>query len=363
MATAIKTIGSIGRTNIVLVFGHGNNSTAVITSVTARLSNRNGKERIRFSGPASFDKRTEKHITDVVLTAADTIVSDLGLPKESFDISAVNIGAASINNLGTNISRFSADVSLFLVILSAQLEIPILQNMVCTGHIASPEGDIRMVKGIPAKLRAACGDESINTFIHPAIDVDGSLDSLSPQEKKEIVTSLIKAKRNIRTMAVRDVGELIETVFSEENVVMSSLRKDYYTVSAPFSAGQTPMGRATAYLTKNKERRFWKVLERQLLEGRSDDAKKLLDALTEFHTRNETYPTGLGYQLLRLVQSLPPETRRLKISFPLLPVSSCIQISRFATDSDQKDVPLLFKATSGEGIGKLFEEKRNRSKP
>ena len=156
MATGIKTTSSIGRANIVLVFGHGNNSTAVITSVTARLSKRKGKERIRFSGPATFDKKTEKHITDVVLTTADTIVSDLGFPQESFDISAVNIGAASINNLGMNISRFSADASLFLVILSAQLEIPIPQGMLCTGHIASPEGDIRMVKGIPAKLRAAC---------------------------------------------------------------------------------------------------------------------------------------------------------------------------------------------------------------
>ena len=86
-----------------------------------------------------------------------------------------------------------------------------------------------------------------------------------------------------------------------------------------------------------------------------------MDALTGFYTREGTYPTGLGYRLLRLIQSLPPETCRLKITFPLLSVSKCIKISQFAKDSDQKDVPLLFKAISGEAITK--PHKGNETEP
>ena len=79
-------------------------------------------------------------------------------------------------------------------------------------------------------------------------------------------------------------------------------------------------GRAVEFLVHNNENRFWTVLERQLLEGRNKDARDLLLSLAEFQIHRKTYPKGLGRSLLRLIQSLPPETRRLKIDFPLLPM-------------------------------------------
>ena len=86
----------------------------------------------------------------MVLAAADNIINALDLPKHSFDIWVANIGATSLNEIGITISGFSADVPVLLAILSASLQLPVSADIVSTGHIASPDGDIRMVRGLPA---------------------------------------------------------------------------------------------------------------------------------------------------------------------------------------------------------------------
>jgi hypothetical protein len=348
MAEITREAPYIGRANMVLLFGQRDEPTAVISSVVVRVCAEVRGGRLRFLGPAAFDKKTAKHIADVVLPTADSILEALDLAQENFDISVVNIGAASINDIGLNISKFSADVPVLLAILSAVLEIPVPQDTVCTGHIASADGDIRMVTGIAAKLKAAIDTESISTFVHPALDQDSSMDSLSPMEKERAAAALSKAKGGIRAVSVRDVEEVLKAVFSDDRVVLSSLRKGFYKLSMSRFAQETPIGRAAQYLARKNAKRLWAALECQLLRGQNDDAEELLVALALFHIDRKIYPKALGYRLLKLVQSLPPQTRRLKIAFPLLPISQCIKLSQFAQESEHEDVLLLFKATSGQ---------------
>ena len=139
-----------GRANMVLVFDYGEDSTAVITSLGARICEHDHKERIRFTGTVTFSEKTAKHILEMILPVADSIFNSLDLPEKCFEISAVNIGAASVNDIGLNISGFSADVSMLLAILSAVLQIPVSGSLVSTGHIASPDGQITIGKNLPA---------------------------------------------------------------------------------------------------------------------------------------------------------------------------------------------------------------------
>ena len=81
----------------------------------------------------------------------------------------VNLDAASITEVGLNISGFSADVPILLAILSASLQMAVPEDIVSTGHIASPDGDIRMVRNLPTKFAAAVEANSIKRFVHPAI--------------------------------------------------------------------------------------------------------------------------------------------------------------------------------------------------
>ena len=340
-----------GTANLVLVLGQGQEATAVLSTVVVYAFEPENSERIRFTGPAAFHKKTAKHLKEVVLPIVDQILEALGLPQINFEICVANIEASSINDIGLNISGNSLDVPVLVGMLSAALEIPIDKELVFTGHIASLHGDIRMVSGLPAKLTAAIDSELITTFVHPGLDQDGSLDSLSPNKKQCIAGAIAMAKRKLRLTGVRDINDLVRAVFSDEHIALASLKKGFYEASAPAPHTDSPMGKAAKFLGLNNTVRFWKALERQLMEGRNDDAGNFLRAMADFHLQQRLYPKDFGHKLLQLIQSLPPETRRFKVIFPLLPMTQCIELSQFAKESDHEDVKSLFKATSGEIIG------------
>jgi len=350
-----------GRANTVLVFGHGDGVTAVISTVVARVREKKRGKRLRFTGPATFEKKTAEHVIEVVLPAADNVLKALNLPEKYFDASVVNLDAASIMDIGLIISGYSADVPILLAILSAGLEIAVPEDIVSTGHIASTDGDIRMVKNIPAKLEAAIKAGSIKRFIHPAVAQESPLDSLSPGERQGAADAINRGKRDITTIAVRDIGDLVPVIFSDEQTVLAGLRQGFYTDAISSLTAETAGGRVVEFLVQN-EKRYWTVLESQLLEGRTDDAKDLLLSFAQFHTQRKTYPKGFGRRLLRLIQSLPPQTRRLKLDFPLLPMSECIQLGQFGKESDHEDVPLLFRAGFGEKA-LLIAKESNRTGP
>ncbi len=350
-----------GRANTILVFGQEDDVKAVVSSVVARITEQSAEDRVRFTGSALFDDKSIKHIIDVILPMIDRVCQSLGLPKKHFEISLVNLSAASIMDVGMSVTGYSADVPVVMSMLSASLEMVVPQNMAFTGHMASVDGDIRMVRSLPIKLKAAIQEEAISTFIHPVVDKDSSLASFSPKEKERVSGAISEAKRLIRTEAVHDLSELITMVFSDEQVVSSSLKLGYYQASFPVTAKQTPIEKSTEYLTMNHDPRFWNALEYDLLGNRCEDAKELVLLFAQFHISHKRYPVGLGRKLLRLVQSLPPETRRLKISFPLLPLSMCIQLSQFASDADYEDVPILFKSISGHASPPLRKKVESNS--
>jgi len=353
--TGLNTCNSFtGRANAVFIFNLGTDSKAVITPIIVQASSE-GSDHVRFSGTGSFSQKTVNHLLEFVFPVVDNILRILKLPKINYEVSIVNIDVASMNDIGQTISGFSAGAPTFIAAMSANLEISVPENAVFTGHIASLDGDIRMVKGIPAKLEAITNNESLMTFYHPKIGGDGSLECLSPHEKEKIDEALYEVKRTIRTVGVSDVSELVQHVFSDEQVVIASLKHGFYEIENPTSDQNSAVERAVEYFSKNNAKRFWWVLKGQLIEGRHADAYKLLQAFTMFYIKKKEYPSGFGKRLYRLVQSLPPETRRLKLVFPLIPVSECIQVSQFADESQSEDVFLLFKAVSGERGRRLHQ--------
>jgi hypothetical protein len=341
-----KTSGSYtGRAKAVFELNLGDEPKAVVTSVVAHACDKAG-DSIRFSGAASFSSKTRQHIFEVVMPVAKNILRDLGLPETNFDISIVNLDVAAVNDIGLEISGFSADVPALVAVLSARLEIPISDEIVFTGHIASSDGDIRMVRGIPAKLTAVEKTKTIRIFVHPEVSKDTSLNSFMPTEKEKIINALIKARSVLRTVGVRDIGDLMPAIFSEDKVILAGLEKGFFKSSISSFSTESAAGRTVAFFIKDNEQRFWKVLERQMIECRNEDAKQLLLAFTRFHLDQKTYPDKLGVRLFNLIQSLPPETRRKKLDFPLLPLPNCIQLSQLAHETELEDVLVLFKAVT-----------------
>jgi hypothetical protein len=221
---------------------------------------------------------------------------------------------------------------------------PVPGDVVCTGHISSSDGDISMVKNLPAKLAAAAAAPSITAIFCPDLQADDSLSQLSPREREQAEASAAAARSRIEVVPVAHVAELVRKVFSDQKVVLAALSNGFYEeASLTSSDGAAQAARA---LTQNISDRFWTCLEQCLQQGDSTAAKKLLTARIEYHVSKESYAQGFGGTALCLLQSVPPATRRLKLNLPLVKTKDCIRLSQFAGQGDQEDVQLLFEFAS-----------------
>jgi len=345
-----SSVLTIGRARTVLVFGDGDDTRAVISSVVAHTRDNINGDRISFVGPVAFERSTIEHARDVLVPIIDNILDLLGLSKKNFEISVVNPGAVSAYDLGVNISGFSADVPMILAMLSATLNVAISDNIVSTGHIASSDGDIAVVKAMCAKINAAFDDKSVSCFIYSNLEADGSLAVLSPVETENTKVAVIKAKSRLKMMAVNDIADLIRAVFTDEAIVPASLQEGFFGIDCSRQSGGNPISTSVRFLAENNEVRFWSALERYFHAGDNENAKKLLLAWSQFHIASKRYPKEFGRKLIQLLRSLPPGTRKVRIDFPVLPTLECVKLTLFADKSDADDIRLLYNAVEGKTI-------------
>jgi len=340
----------IGRARTVLVFAAGQAARATVSSIVARVRRPFGRRRrLVFRGPAGFAPEAAAHLRDTVLAVVDQITESLGISRKCFEVSAVNVGAASSSNIGLAISGFSADAAVLLAMLSAALRLPIPQNVVVTGHIASAGGDLGPVANLPAKLAAAAASPDISRLLHPLVDPDGSLAALAPDRRDEINDAVSAVKGDIQMVSISDVSQLLQEICTDRALVEAALRRDFFEEVGEHNRSGSVVDRAAAFLARGNEERFWRVLETHLFAGRDHETKDLLRFRLGYQLRRTQYPPRFGGRLLRLVWSLPPATRRTrkKTLFPLMTMADCLKLAHFATPEDMSDTQHLFDAASG----------------
>lgn len=344
-----------GRARTVLVFGKGPAARAVVTAVVVKLRRKTTNRRLTVTGSVAFEPRVISHLIDTVLSVVDRIMQLLGLPKRSFELSVVNIGAASAADLGVTVSGFSSDTPVFLALVSAGLKMPLRQDVVTTGHIASLDGDLRSVESIPAKLAATAELPDVSRFVYPASDADTSLETLSPKARQRIADTVAEVFGRLRSIDVRDVADLLREATSDEARTLGALRSGFFIAREDLAQDGGIPARATQLLGKGNDLRFWRALESHLRAGKSRPAKILLSTWVRFHLRHKHYPKNFGLKLSHLIGSLPQATRRIKVSFPILPVADCVALGRFASKADDDDVRRLFEASAGK---RFFDHSR-----
>jgi len=336
---------AIGIVNMALVSGMGK---AVISQIVIRrIKQRAGSKRLRFVGKVRFSEAVQEHTKNIILPIIDRIVDTLGLDKENFKISAVNLGAASARDAGIDVSGLSADVSLFIAILSEALQIPVSSDFIVTGHIASANGDISAVEGIPAKVEAAQKDISVRFFIYPDLD-DESLKVLSPNLMDNSIKAIMAARDHLRTRAVRDIGQLVRLVITEESVVWAGLKEGFFRTSMIPDKFNNPIQDVISFLTCNNQERFWNVMY-YLFNKEPEKGKQLLDVFVQFFLGEKKYPKGFGAGLLHLMHSLSSDAR-CRIDFPILDRDLCTKLISYTKDSDYDDRRILLNVIDGENI-------------
>jgi len=346
---------TVGQAKTVIVFLSGSKAQAVVTSVVATARPTGSTERIRFAGVVAVDGKTQRHILNDLLPRVDQMLTALGQPIQDYDLAFVNLSCASVAEIPLLIQGFSADLSVFLAIFSAGSGVPVAQDRVFSGHIASPHLEVRMVGHLWEKMEAAAADPSITTFVCPSLDADKSLSTLSPREKERAEEAEIRWKEHGKVCPVLDVGELFTVAFSEGSIVLAGLERGFFEVRIPSGSIESPADGAVEYLVRDNEGRFWVAVEGPFFAGDISRVRELLHARLQFHIQRGSYPKDFGLRFLQLVASLPPYLRRRRGLFPLLPMRECIRLSQFALDCDLEDFQRLLDAIRGKGM--------SRSKP
>jgi hypothetical protein len=282
------------------------------------------------------------------------MLDDLNVPLKNYEISIVNPGATTLIEIGVEITGFSTDLPILIILLSASLQMPIKQNIVSTGHVASLDGDMVCVRSIPTKLEAAIASPEISEFVVPDPDRERSAKILTPREYKATKEGIVIHENDIKIHSVDNISDAFKVYFTDEAIVFGSLKSGFFYKETAESESQSLTGRILDFFARNNERKFWNVLEHSFLNLNLEKAGTLLLTYVEFHIRNKRYPVNFGEDLFRLVVSLPPATRKDDDLFPLFPMELCIHLTQSATKNDYDDVRKLYKTVFGEGFGKVF---------
>ncbi len=338
----------IGRAKTVLVSREGH---AVITTIIARIIEEKNSQNLIFSGSVNFDDSVKEHIRVTILPYVNEIVQSLKIPPRSFELSAVNVGVISSSDIQLSIKGFSADVSIFMSMLSAGMKLPIEQDIVYTGHIASKEGDISQVKDLEAKSKAAIIDEGISTFVYPALDIDSSLKILKPKEYENSKTAIRSCRGKIKLLDVRNTYELIKKSVTDEAIILSALNSNSFETKIEKTQNSN-YELILKYFINGNNKRFWQSLEYNLLSKNVKNSHLLINAFVDYHMRINKYPVKFGEELNKLIMSLPFSVKKTSGLFPLIKKDKYIRLIQNATENAHDDISLLHNALYGKINGK-----------
>jgi len=338
---------AIGTAKTVMVFNLAGVRQAIISSVHAQVSSKKLPHRVAFIGPVELNKESQDNIRSIAIEIIDRLFAPLGIEMPDYQISITTPGGISSQDATLEIDGFSAELPIFITMVSAVLQIPISQDIVFTGNMASADGDIGQVSGLSDKLKAAIADPLIAEFVYPSIERDQSLKILTPLEYDKIKKAIDESHGDIHTAGITDIAEVFTAVFDEDDIALSSLKKGFFGKDDSDTRSIGPINRASAFLLRNNSERFWKALEMNIMAKNINRAKIFLRGFASYYNKINQYPNEFGGHLCKLVMSLPPGIKKSKELFPLMQMNECIKLAQFATEKDYSDVQMLFDITQG----------------
>ncbi len=338
-------VKEIGRTRIALV--DRPSAMSFICSLNVSPREDSSRKVIRFSEEAMASHDTIDHVDTVVVPLLRGVLKPLGMAAGKWNVTLEPLEAAAAHELPVSMSGYSADLPLFLALLSASLRLPLRGDVVATGRFASSMGEVGLVKHIAEKLTAAQKHPQIHQFVCPSFGADGSLDALSPVEHERLSEALARARGRLRVSLVRGVDNLLSEVFDEEDLCLSSLHTGHFGRPTGVTEMETPAARAAHHLGNENEKRFWRSLGRAFEVQDRELGARLLTAFLEYSDARGAYPSGVGARVLHLLRALPPVLRKA-MRGPLVPSSLCFSVLRHAQENDAEDAELLLRANRGQ---------------
>jgi hypothetical protein len=340
---------ALGRAKTAVIFVAGEHVIAAVCTILARVKPQNSDRRVTTAGAIAFDAGLVNHVELQILPVLDHIGEALLPDFEPFalELSAVNLAAASVHDVGARIGGFSADAAIFLSSLSALLAISVRQDVLVSGHLASDRGDIGAVRGLPEKLAAATSDPSVRRFVIPSLSNDASWGGMLPADHERTAEAVIRARRDFRVVEAANVAELIRESMESASIVMGSLQIGFFEAPSPSGDESAAVDGAIRYLMEDLDARFWKAIEEHVFAAGVGQLRCFLDARVNYEIKRTHYPPGFGHRLRRLLLSLPPSLLRKRHLFPLMRTAQVLDLCRFAKPNDCEDVQELLQVATG----------------
>ncbi len=332
----MKKFVEIGRCRAVLVSNVGK---AITSTIIVKSTVSDNRSKIVFHGEVIFDNALQDHIRNIILPQIKEILLKLLKKEFIFEISALNIGAASSSNSTLSISGNSCDLSIYSAMLSSALKIPINQHKLFTGNIASEDGDIIQVENLKAKLKAAVKDNEINCFIFPDIQQDLSLQTAKPHHYKKLKKILSRNQSTIKLVPISKTLDVTKEIFSEVDIAISSLKFNYFNKEVKNEQNSNNKLLLDYFLYN--ETKFWSLFSSYIEKSDIKICQSLLGAFFDFHISSRKYPSRIGYKMTKTVESLPHKMRFLLNQFLLIDQSNYVKLIQFSTDRDKEDISLL----------------------
>lgn len=320
----------IGRMPVVLV-AEGVSEDTYISSVTVRTLHCNSNMRLSFTGISVFSDEVKGHISETVLSVVDDIVNALGLKLPDFEISIANLAAASVRNGHIKIEGFSADLAVFTAMLSSALHIPVSQNILATGHIGSVDGEIIPVRSLDLKFLAAVKSNIIDKFIYPECNLTDC------PEYHRLKKTIANTSASKRLFALSDIENLVSEVFTSYDIVISSLRKEYFQFCSPNPKCCNRIAKVIRLLTDNNPNRFYQTIQNYVMVRNVQPVRELIDEYFSYYIRLRQYPASIGTKLSAIITSVPRHIKGEQNFYPLCNPALCIKAAQFAGPNDFND--------------------------
>ena len=324
----------IGRVNAALVA----EDYGIIVPVMAECIGNNEK-RILFNGNAVFPKSLQSHVKQDIIPILDKILTAFGLETPSFRISVETPAAITATAQSWTIEGNSIDLSVFLAMLSAALQLPIRQDIAYTGSISTVDGVISQVQSLSQKAQAAREEPAISGFCFPALDSDASLKKLTPKLHETLTGDIRACRGRIELFEIKHIADVIKKTLTPEARVIAALRSGYYDYKHDSSKASLIIEQ----LTSNLESAFWTALETSIIEKNTSQVHNLLDRYISYYHTKHKYPPGFGKQLNLLLKSLPGVILKTPGLMPLISKSDCDSLVTYAGTNDQHDIKILQK--------------------
>lgn len=340
----------VGRVTTALVFGQGETGQATVTTVMARVRQRSGRRRITARGAVRFGTGAAQFLGETVLRLVDEVVRHLALRPQGFDLSVVHAGTDLVPDNGLGLGGPSADAAVTMAMLSGITRIPMSDDVVIIGHVASPDGDLTAWPDMGMALDAVLRTPNIRTLVCPSLDGGTPYGVLLPEERERAEAAMASARSRLQVVQVSDLAQLVRAALSDEAIVLGSLRSGFFNLgSAPNLIGD-PIGDAARVLCDGNDTRFGRCLEAHLFAGRTAEARELLRLRVEHQLRVKQYPKALGQRLASLIQSVPPSAWTEGSVPALLSADDCLKLSRLIAVDDLEELSRLVRLTKARAV-------------